>query len=237
MVAAALALGCNTANAQDATGFIGKSDITLKSDLMTPEALWAMGRIGGHQASPDGKRIVYQVSYYSVKENKSHTVIYVMDADGKNNKMLTTSAKSESDAVWTANGQKIAFLCDGQIWEMNADGSDRRQLTKDQTGIDGFIFSPDEKHVLLVKQIPFHEIIKQNPADLPKATGRLITDMNYRHWDEYVETIPHPFLADVTASGIGEGKDIMQGEPYESPVKPFGGIEQLAWSPDSKTIA
>ena len=196
-----------------------------------------MGRIGGHQASPDGKRIVYQVSYYSVKENKSHTVIYVMDADGKNNKVLTTSAKSESDAVWTANGEKIAFLCDGQIWEMNADGSNRRQLTKDKTGIDGFMFSPDEKHVLLIKQIPYHGIIKENPTDLPKATGRLITDMNYRHWDEYVETIPHPFLADVTANGIGEGEDIMKGEPYESPVKPFGGIEQLAWSPDSKTIA
>lgn len=237
MVAAALAVGCNTANAQESNNFIGKNNITLNSDLMTPEALWAMGRIGGHQASPDGKRIVYQVSYYSVKENKSHTVIYVMDADGKNNKMLTTSAKSESDAVWTANGEKIAFLCDGQIWEMNADGSNRRQLTKDKTGIDGFMFSPDEKHVLLIKQIPYHGIIKENPTDLPKATGRLITDMNYRHWDEYVETIPHPFLADVTANGIGEGEDIMKGEPYESPVKPFGGIEQLAWSPDSKTIA
>ena len=237
MVAAALAVGCNTANAQESNNFIGKNNITLNSDLMTPEALWAMGRIGGHQASPDGKRIVYQVSYYSVKENKSNTVIYVMDADGKNNKMLTTSAKSESDAVWTANGEKIAFLCDGQIWEMNADGSNRRQLTKDKTGIDGFMFSPDEKHVLLIKQIPYHGIIKENPTDLPKATGRLITDMNYRHWDEYVETIPHPFLADVTANGIGEGEDIMKGEPYESPVKPFGGIEQLAWSPDSKTIA
>ena len=237
MVAAALAVGCNTANAQESNNFIGKNNITLNSDLMTPEALWAMGRIGSHQASPDGKRIVYQVSYYSVKENKSHTVIYVMDADGKNNKMLTTSAKSESDAVWTANGEKIAFLCDGQIWEMNADGSNRRQLTKDKTGIDGFMFSPDEKHVLLIKQIPYHGIIKENPTDLPKATGRLITDMNYRHWDEYVETIPHPFLADVTANGIGEGEDIMKGEPYESPVKPFGGIEQLAWSPDSKTIA
>ena len=237
MVAAALAVGCNTANAQESNNFIGKNNITLNSDLMTPEALWAMGRIGGQQASPDGKRIVYQVSYYSVKENKSHTVIYVMDADGKNNKMLTTNAKSESDAVWTANGEKIAFLCDGQIWEMNADGSNRRQLTKDKTGIDGFMFSPDEKHVLLIKQIPYHGIIKENPTDLPKATGRLITDMNYRHWDEYVETIPHPFLADVTANGIGEGEDIMKGEPYESPVKPFGGIEQLAWSPDSKTIA
>lgn len=237
MVAAALVLGCSTSNAQEAPGFIGKSDITLNSDLMTPEALWAMGRIGGHQASPDGKRIVYQVSYYSVKENKSHSVIYVMDANGKNNRMLTTSSKSESDAVWIAGGQKIAFLCDGQIWEMYPDGSNRKQLSNDKTGIDGFIFSPDEKHVLLVKQIPYHEIIKENPSDLPKATGRLITDMNYRHWDEYVETIPHPFLAEVSTSGIDEGMDIMQGEPYESPVKPFGGIEQLAWSPDSKTIA
>lgn len=237
MVAAALVLGCSTSNAQEAPGFIGKSDITLNSDLMTPEALWAMGRIGGHQASPDGKRIVYQVSYYSVKENKSHSVIYVMDANGKNNRMLTTSSKRESDAVWIAGGQKIAFLCDGQIWEMYPDGSNRKQLSNDKTGIDGFIFSPDEKHVLLVKQIPYHEIIKENPSDLPKATGRLITDMNYRHWDEYVETIPHPFLAEVSAGSISEGIDIMKDEPYESPVKPFGGIEQLAWSPDSKRIA
>lgn len=237
MVAAALVLGCSTSNAQEAPGFIGKSDITLNSDLMTPEALWAMGRIGGHQASPDGKRIVYQVSYYSVKENKSHSVIYVMNANGKNNRMLTTSSKSESDAVWIAGGQKIAFLCDGQIWEMYPDGSNRKQLSNDKTGIDGFIFSPDEKHVLLVKQIPYHEIIKENPSDLPKATGRLITDMNYRHWDEYVETIPHPFLAEVSAGSISEGIDIMKDEPYESPVKPFGGIEQLAWSQDSKRIA
>ena len=237
MVAAALAIGCNAVNAQETVNFIGKNNITLKSDLMTPEALWAMGRIGGYQASPDGKRIVYQVSYYSVKENKSHTVIYVMDADGKNSKMLTTSTKSETDAVWTDGGQKIAYLCDGQIWKMNPDGSGRKQLTNDKTGIDGFIFSPDEKKVVLIKQIPYHETIKENPSDLPKATGRLITDMNYRHWDEYVESIPHPFLAEVTANGIGEGVDIMLGEPYESPVKPFGGIEQFAWSPDSKTIA
>ena len=181
MIAAAIAIGCNTVNAQEAVDFIGKNNITLQNDLMTPEALWAMGRIGGHQASPDGKKIVYQVSYYSVKENKSHTVIYVMDSDGKNNKMLTTSTKSESDAVWTANGQKIAYLCDGQIWEMNADGTGRRQLTNDKTGIDGFMFSPGEKKVVLIKQIPYHETIKENPSDLPKATGRVITDMNYCH--------------------------------------------------------
>lgn len=237
ILATALSICCSSVNAQENASFIGKSNITLQSDLMTPEALWSMGRIGTAQASPDGKHIIYQVGYYSVKQNKGHQVIYIMDSDGKNNKMLTTSAKSETDAVWIKDGQKIAFLCDGQIWEMNPDGSGRKQLTNDKTGIDGFKFSPDEKYVILIKQIPYHGIIKEKPEDLPLTTGRVITDMNYRHWDEYVESIPHPYLAEVTSNGIGEGTDIMKGEPYECPVKPFGGAEQLAWSTDSKTIA
>lgn len=237
ILATALSICCSSVNAQENASFIGKSNITLQSDLMTPEALWTMGRIGTAQASPDGKHIIYQVGYYSVKQNKGHQVIYIMDSDGKNNKMLTTSAKSETDAVWIKDGQKIAFLCDGQIWEMNPDGSGRKQLTNDKTGIDGFKFSPDEKYVILIKQIPYHGIIKEKPEDLPLTTGRVITDMNYRHWDEYVESIPHPYLAEVTSNGIGEGTDIMKGEPYECPVKPFGGAEQLAWSTDSKTIA
>lgn len=237
ILATALSICCSSVNAQENASFIGKSNITLQSDLMTPEALWAMGRIGTAQASPDGKHIIYQVGYYSVKQNKGHQVIYIMDSDGKNNKMLTTSAKSETDAVWIKDGQKIAFLCDGQIWEMNPDGSGRKQLTNDKTGIDGFKFSPDEKYIILIKQIPYHGIIKEKPEDLPLTTGRVITDMNYRHWDEYVESIPHPYLAEVTSNGIGEGTDIMKGEPYECPVKPFGGAEQLAWSTDSKTIA
>lgn len=237
ILATALSICCSSVNAQENASFIGKSNITLQSDLMTPEALWAMGRIGTAQASPDEKHIIYQVGYYSVKQNKGHQVIYIMDSDGKNNKMLTTSAKSETDAVWIKGGQKIAFLCDGQIWEMNPDGSGRKQLTNDKTGIDGFKFSPDEKYVILIKQIPYHGIIKEKPEDLPLTTGRVITDMNYRHWDEYVESIPHPYLAEVTSNGIGEGTDIMKGEPYECPVKPFGGAEQLAWSTDSKTIA
>ena len=234
LAAAALTMGGTAANAQT---MIEKSNIKVESHLMTPEALWAMGRIGGAQASPDGKKIVYQVGYYSVKENKSHQMLFVMDADGKNQKALTTDAKSESDAAWIEGGQKIAFLRGGQLWSMNADGTGRQQLTHDSKGIEGFKFSPDGKQVILIKELPYNGTIQKNPSDLPLATGRLVTDMNYRHWDHYVESILHPFVADVTASGIGEGKDIIEGEPYECPMAPFGGVEQLAWSPDSKTIA
>ncbi|MGN1375883.1 MAG: alpha/beta fold hydrolase [Prevotella sp.] len=229
---------CGSIKAQDNTGFIGKNEIQLTGKLMTPEALWAMGRIGSAQAAPDGKSIVYQVGYYSVKANKGHQVLYAIDANGKNNKILTKDAKSETDPAWIEDGKKIAFLREGQIWKMSSDGNDKVQLSHDKDDIEGFSFSPDGKWVILIKQIPYNEIIKKNPDDLPLATGRVVTDMNYRHWDEYVETIPHPFLAQVMPDGsIGEGKDIMENEPYECPVKPFGGIEQLAWSPDSKSIA
>lgn len=233
-IAIAALMTCGGIQAQT---MIDKSNIKLESDLMTPEALWAMGRIGGAEASPDGKTIVYQVGYYSVKENKSRQVIYTISRDGKTQQKLTPAGKSQSDATWIANGKRIAFLQDGQIWSMAADGSDCKQLTKSSSDIEGFKFSPDEKSVILIKSIAYNGSIKKNPDDLPLATGRLVTDLNYRHWDHYVESIPHPFLAKVTENGIDEGIDIMKGEPYECPMAPFGGIEQLNWSPDSKTIA
>ena len=235
LTAAALATGATTVDAQT---MIQKNEIKVENHLMTPEALWAMGRIGAAEASPNGKQVVYQVGYYSVKENKGHQMLFVMDANGKNQKTLTTDAKSESDATWIAGGQKIAFLRDGQLWSMNPDGKDRKQLTHDKSGIEAFKFSPDGKKVILVKELPYHGTIKENPSDLPLATGRLVTDMNYRHWDHYVESILHPFVADVAADGtINEGEDILKDEPFECPMAPFGGIEQLAWSPDSKSIA
>ena len=214
---------------------IGKQNIKLTSNLMTPEALWAMGRIGGCEASADGKQIVYQVGYYSVKANKSQQKIAIINADGTGNTTLTTGSKSETDPTWYQG--KIAFLSGGQIWTMNPDGSDRKQLSKTTKDIEGFKFSPDGKKVILLHSIDYYEVIKKNPDDLPKATGRLVTDLMYRHWDHYVESIQHPFVADVTAEGIKDGIDILEGEPYECPMEPFGGMEQLDWSSDSKAIA
>lgn len=235
-VAAAFLMPAVDAKAQNEVN-IGKSDITLGSKLMTPEALWAMGRIASAEASPDGSKIVYQVGYYSVKENKGHQVICVTDAGGKNSRQLTTAAGNETDPTWV-NG-RIAYLAGGEIWSMESDGSARRQLTSTSGSVEGFKFSPDGSKVIIIKSLPYNEIIKKNPDDLPKATGRRVTDLMYRHWDHYVESIQHPFVADVNADGTVSGSmtDMLEGEPYECPMEPFGGVEQLAWSPSSKTIA
>ena len=217
---------------------IGRQNITITDGRMTPEALWAMGRISSYAAAPDGKHIVYQVGYYSVKHNKSHHVLYMMNADGTGQQLLTTSAKNETDAAWL-DAQTIAFISGGEIWSMKIDGSERRQLSQTDGNVEGFKFSPDRKKVIIIKSIPYHGSIKENPSDLPKATGRLVTDLMYRHWDHYVETIQHPFLYTVNDgfSIANTGIDILEGEPYECPMEPFGGIEQIDWSYDSQCIA
>lgn len=238
MVLGAMLLGTPTMKAQT---MIEKNNITLASDQMTPEALWAMGRIGAYAVSPDGKTLVYQVSYYSVKENKSHTMLFVQPLKAGKRiakaTALTKDSKSETDAAWIEGGKKIAFLRDGQLWKMNADGTDRVKMTNSKIDIEGFLFSPDGSKVILIKSLPYHGSIQKNPDDLPKATGRLVTDLNYRHWDHYVESMPHPFIANVSGDKADDGVDILEGQPYECPMAPFGGIEQLAWSPDSKQVA
>ena len=235
-VLALIMLGTAKAGENDV---IGKQNIKLKSRMMTPEALWAMGRIGGTEASPNGQKVVYQVGYYNVKQNKSRQVICMMNADGSEQRQLSASSgKSETDPTWLDN-ETIAFVCGGEVWSMKADGSERKQLSKTDGKVEGYKFSPDRKQVIIIKSIDFNEIIKKNPDDLPKATGRRVTDLMYRHWDHYVESIQHPFLATVTDGFAisSDMVDILNGEPYECPMEPFGGIEQLAWSPDSKTIA
>ncbi len=228
--------GITTTQAQNEVK-IGKQHITVSEGRMTPEALWAMGRISSYAASPDGQHIVYQVGYYSVKYNKSHHVLYMMNADGSGKKLLTESSKNETDAQWLDN-ETIAFLTGGEVWSMKTDGTTRKQLSQTKGEVEGYKFSPDGTKVILLKSIPYHGSIKENPSDLPKATGRLVTDLMYRHWDHYVETIQHPFIAEVTADGIATTAiDILEGEPFECPMEPFGGIEQLDWSKDSKQIA
>ena len=236
-VAAILLILPATIKAQEDV-IIGKQTINVSNRLMSPEALWAMGRISSYAASPNGSQIVYQVGYYSVKHNKSHHVLYMMQADGSSQTLLTKSSKNETDAQWLDN-ETIAFLTGGEVWCMKSDGSGRRQLSKTDGAVEGFKFSPDRQKIILLKSIPYTGSIKAKPADLPKTTGRVITDLMYRHWDHYVENIMHPFVCSVSDDYTiaNEGTDILDGEPYECPMEPFGGIEQLDWSIDSKQIA
>lgn len=233
--------GTKNAGGQDASTLIRRSDIKIEGRRMTPEALWAMGRIGSVAVSPDEKQIAYTVSYYSVPQNKSNSEVFVMDADGSANTQITQSTWKEAQPVWFKDGKKLAFLSSesgsNQVWEMNPNGTERKQLTQYDGDIEGFSFSPDGKKLLFIAQVKTVKSTADKHPDLPEATGIIVDDLMYKHWDEWVTTAPHPFVADFDGNGISNVTDILEGEPYESPMKPWGGIEQLAWSPASDKVA
>lgn len=222
------------------TPLIGRSDIRIENRRMTPEALWSMGRIGDVAVSPDERQIAYSVAYYSVPENRSNNELFVMKADGSDPQQLTHDNFRESQPVWM-NGGRLAYLSNesgsSQVWAMKTDGTDRKQLTQYEGDIEGFSFSPDGTRLLFIAQVKTVKSTSDKYPDLPKSSGIIVTDLMYKHWDEWTTTAPHPFVADFDGLGIGTPKDLLEGEPYESPMKPFGGIEQLAWSPASDKIA
>ena len=208
---------------------------------MTPEMMLSLARVGASSLSPDGKTIVYSVGFPNTKENKIRTELFSIASNGTGRRQLTQGIAGLHGARWIQQGRRISYISsesgEPQVWTMAADGTDRKQVTRIEGGLSDYLFSPDETKLAYIKEISFGKSTKEVYPDLPKATGRIVTDLMYKHWDEWVETIPHIFIASVGNEPITSGKDILEGEPYEAPTKPFGGSEELSWSPDGKTLA
>lgn len=208
---------------------------------MTPEMMLSLARVGASSLSPDGKTVVYSVGFPNIKENKIRTELFSIASNGTGRRQLTKGIAGLHGARWIQQGRRISYISsesgEPQVWTMASDGTDRKQVTRIEGGLSDYLFSPDETKLAYIKEISFGKSTKEVYPDLPKATGRIVTDLMYKHWDEWVETIPHIFIASVGNEPITSGKDILEGEPYEAPTKPFGGSEELSWSPDGKTLA
>lgn len=230
-----------TATLAEETDIIDRPDFKSATGIFDIDALEALGRVSEPRVSPDGKRVLFGVSYESVPQNKSNRDLYVMNIDGTGVTRITKTAQSENSAVWIDNGTRIAFVyaekgSSPQLWVMNADGTERHAATNIEGGIEGFLFSPDQSKVVLIRTVKYNRTASDIYPDLPKATGRVIDDLMYKHWDTWVTEIPHPFIGSFDGQTVTDLKDIMEGEPYEAPMRPFGGVESFAWSPDSKTL-
>ena len=236
MTATALLMAATAASGAPREAFDGKGE------PFSIEALGALARVGDPAVSPDGKTVLFGIGYQNLEENNSNTDLYLLplDTPGAAPRQITDTPKSENCYTWLSDG-RIAFMypdSEGQmqLWTMNADGSGRVQATSHSGGIGGFLFSPDEKKVVVIGNVKYARTAGDLYPDLPKATGRVIDDLMYKHWDEWVTEIPHPWIGNFNGSAVTGLTDIMADEPFEAPMKPFGGSESFAWSPDSKTL-
>jgi dipeptidyl aminopeptidase/acylaminoacyl peptidase len=215
-------------------------NLRLASDRMTPEVLWSFGRISNVQLSPDRSQVLYGVTYYDIAQNKGFRDLYQLPVSGGAVTTVTNTAVNEAGEVWRPDGLKIGFLSresgTTQLWEMNPDGSGRRQVSDVEGGISGFNYSPDCKHIAFIREVKVKSNLSDKYPDLARANARAYDDIMFRHWDEWVETFTHIFIAESKKGGLETIIDIMEGQPWESPLKPNGGMEQITWSPDSKKL-
>lgn len=214
-----------------------------QKSAMVPETLWEFGRVGGMQVSPDGKTILFGVNRYSVAENRGYSDLYVIPVEGTATaRNITNTSSSEFGAMWRPDGKKIGFLTARsgslQLWEMNVDGTEAAQVSDIAGGISGFEYSPDMRHIYFIRRVKMEPTVQDVYPDLPMANARIIDDMNYRHWNDWHDyAYSHIFIASYRDGKLGEAYDIMEGEPWDSPLPPYGGIEEIAWTPDGKALA
>ena len=233
--------GENKEQTTEKKAIIGKQDLKLTSDVLTPETMWAMGRLSDVQISPDKKTLLYGIAYYSIEQNKGNRELYTISVQGGEQKQITSTAFSEYNAVWVPGTDKIAFMSpesgNMQIWTMKTDGTERKQVTGIEGDVSGFKFSADGKKILFIKEVDLVKDAVEQYPDLPLANAKLYDDMQERHWDSWTESYTHIFTAEFNETSVSGVTDIMEKEEFESPLKPFGGLEQINWSPDGENIA
>ncbi len=214
---------------------------SFAQDKLTPESLWEINRVYGEQVSPDGQTVIYCQRSYDLKENKGRTDLMIVPVEGGTPKRISSGKMSVSEPQWRPDGEKIGFLSavDGkmQFFEMKPDGGLVQQLTFFEDGLSNFHYAPNMKHISFTQEVMLNTSLADIQGDLPLATGRVYDDLMVRHWTEWSDLkYQHPMIVKYPIEAGEAPIDVLNGRPYDSPMKPFGGSEQLVWAPDGKSL-
>jgi dipeptidyl aminopeptidase/acylaminoacyl peptidase len=219
-------------------GILLLSNSLMAQQNMTPETLWKLGRLQAETIDQKNNKVIFKVSNYNLEQNKAKTIFFNISTNGGAPTQISNNENIESIIQVDAKTGQITYTYKGQIWQMNADGSDAKQITKIKGSIDNVRISPDGKHILFSKEVAIDKVEGKNRyTDLSKSNAYVFDDLNYRHWDTWSSgKFSHIFYASYNNGEIGTPIDIMKDEHYDVPQKPFGGKEDVIWSPDSKSI-
>ncbi len=222
--------------------FSGKlTQAEIDGGRLTPEILWKFGRLGGAELSPNGEQVVYTVTRYDAKTLKRTTNIFVISFAGGEPKKITEDSFIDVAPVWIADN-KLAFMSNRingmQVWTMNADASERKQITNIEGGINAFKISPDHKHLMYTQRVKLEQSILDKHSDMDKANVLAADDLMYRHWNHWKDyKFSHIFIADMGNQMITEGKDIMKDEKWDAPLAPYYDDSEIVWSNNGKMLA
>ncbi|MNU19304.1 Prolyl tripeptidyl peptidase precursor [compost metagenome] len=200
--------------------------------LMTPEILWTLKKVGVQAVSPDQSSLIYKVGQVDLKTEKTKNENYFLNVINNQSSKIDLGKKAlvqwDKNGLYAQEGDKIYLSKDsGKTWtEFYTIGE-----------ADNIVISPDGKKIAFSKQVLVEKLMgKDKYADTPKTTAQVYTDLNHRHWDYFNEgKYNHVFVVN-TSSSVDSAKDLLEGKTWDSPQRPFGGAEDFVFSPDSSKL-
>ncbi len=218
--------------------------VELGQRNFSAQDLYSCKRIGDIQVSPDGQWIAYVLSTPSIKDNKLYKDLYLVKVDGSETKQITDDNKADYNPRWSKDSKELAFISTRkddtpQIFVYNITSGVYTQITNSDMevcadGIGNMGWSPDNSKFFFTAEVQYKDGLREMYPELDKAEVRIYDEVPVRHWDHWEDNMAsHLFVIDRNG---GEPKDMMEGEPWETPLSPFGGVEEIAWSPDGKEI-
>ncbi|MFY7844295.1 prolyl oligopeptidase family serine peptidase [Chryseobacterium gambrini] len=200
--------------------------------LMTPEILWTLKKVGVQAVSPDQSSLIYKIGQTDLKTEKTKSENYFLNVLNNQSVKVDLGKKAliqwDKNGLYAQEGDKIFLSKDnGKTWtEFYTVGE-----------ADNIVISPDGKKIAFSKQVLVEKVMgKDKYSDTPKTTAQVYTDLNHRHWDYFNEgKYNHVFVVNVSDKADA-AKDLLEGKMWDSPQRPFGGAEDFIWSPDSAQL-
>lgn len=200
--------------------------------LMTPEILWTLKKVGVQAVSPDQSSLIYKIGQTDLKTEKTKSENYFLNVLNNQSVKVDLGKKAliqwDKNGLYAQEGDKIFLSKDnGKTWtEFYTIGE-----------ADNIVISPDGKKIAFSKQVLVEKVMgKDKYSDIPKTTAQVYTDLNHRHWDYFNEgKYNHVFVVNLSDKA-DSAKDLLEGKMWDSPQRPFGGAEDFIWSPDSAQL-
>lgn len=203
--------------------------------------LWDFKRLGEFVYDVKSQNIYYSSRAYSIKENNSKNYILSFNLKTKESKTVLTEEYNAFGIQLNPTNNYLGFISyksgSGQVYEINPDTKEVKQITDVADGIDLFKYAPDGLKILWASRIKMDLKVNEIYPDLDKSNARIMDGLMYRHWNQWHDySYNHIFYADNNGQIIKSGIDILKDEKVNAPTMPFGGAEQISWSKDSKSI-
>lgn len=213
-----------------------------QKEIFTVDHLWKLQRLAGTTVSPDEKWAYYQTTSYDVAANSGKTGGYLMDLASGTTTELFVPGSDFWNVVWDKNNTLWWLRSSDAGTELVkmkplTDKMPTVVYTFESQEVEGFIFSANQEYIATLQPVKVRQTVQDLHPDLTKTQARIETDLLYRHWNAWQGTDAlHLFLYEKSGNTYVSKGDVLKGEPYAAVTPPFGGIDDVTFSQDGKTL-